>query len=183
MALGYPDPPLRDELVSLRPWRASDLPTVLEASRDPYIPTVTTVPAPCTTIDAERWLERQDVRSRSGVGVSLAVAEAATDEAVGAVVLMHRGERLYGLGYWLVPPARGRGLATRAVGLTAAWALGQPGVAALEALVEPWNQASCRVVERLGFTAEGMLRAELSVAGREADVIRYVRGGQSTRTG
>lgn len=183
VALGYPDPPLGDEVVSLRAWRRADLPVVAEASRDPYIPKVTTVPAPYTKSAAELWLERQDARSRSGVGVSLAVAEAATDEALGSVVLMHRGERLYGVGYWLVRPARGRGLAARAVGLIAAWALRRPEVAALEALVEPWNEASCRVAERAGFRREGLLREEISVAGRKADVIRYVRGGQSAATG
>lgn len=68
--------------------------------------------------------------------------------AVGAVVLMHRGHGLYGLGYWLLRAARGRGLASRAVALVAPWALAQPEVAGLEALVEPWNEASSRVVER-----------------------------------
>jgi [ribosomal protein S5]-alanine N-acetyltransferase len=184
--LDYPDPPLGDDLVRLRAWRRDDLATVIEASRDPYIPKVTTVPAPLTKGAGERWLERQDVRSRSGVGLSLAIAEAATDAAVGAVVVMQRSERLYGVGYWLVRAARGRGLASRAVALAAPWALAQPGVAVLEALVEPWNEASCRVVERAGFTRDRLLPGEISVAGRQADVIRYVleaSGGQSPRTG
>jgi [ribosomal protein S5]-alanine N-acetyltransferase len=181
--IGYPEPPLADDLVSLRPWLASDLDAVLEASRDPYIPKVTSVPTPFTKGAGERWLERQDARSRSGVGVSLAVAESGADEAVGAVVLMHRGGGVYGLGYWLLRPARGRGLASRAVALVVPWALAQPEVVELEALVEPWNAASCRVVERAGFTRDRVLRAEISVAGREADVVRYVLGGQSPRTG
>lgn len=181
--LGYPDPPLGDEVVALRAWRAADLTTVVEASRDPYIPKVTTVPAPLTRDAGVRWLERQDARSRSGIGVSLAIAETSTREAVGAVVLMHRGHGLYGLGYWLLRTARGRGLASRAVLLVAPWALAQPEVAGLEALVEPWNEASCRVVERAGFTRDRLLPGEISVAGRRADVIRYVLGGQSPRTG
>jgi RimJ/RimL family protein N-acetyltransferase len=181
--LSYPDPPLADEAVSLRAWRLSDFPAVVEASRDPYIPKVTTVPAPLTRDAGERWLERQDARSRSGVGVSLAIAEATTDEAVGAVVLMHRGRGLYGLGYWLLRAARGRGLASRAVALVAPWALVQPGVTGIEALVEPWNGASCRVVERAGFVRDRLLPGEISVAGRRADVIRYLLGGQSARTG
>jgi [ribosomal protein S5]-alanine N-acetyltransferase len=181
--LGYPDPPLGDDLVSLRAWRVDDLATVVEASRDPYIPRATTVPAPYTEGAGEQWLERQAIRSRSGEGVSLAIAEAATDEAVGAVVLVHRGQALYGLGYWLVRAARGRGLASRAVALIATWALAQREVAELEALVEPWNEASCRVVERAGFTRERLLTSETSVAGRQADVIRYALGGQSPRTG
>jgi len=180
--LAYPDPPLADDLVSLRPWRRSDIATVVDASRDPYIPKVTTLPAPFTKGAGERWLDRQDARSRSGVGVSLAIAEPSSDEAVGAVVIMHRGGGVHGLGYWLLAKARGRGLASRAVGLVVGWALAEPGVAELEALVEPWNEASIRVAERAGFMRDRLLRAEISVAGREADVVRYVLGGQSPRT-
>jgi [ribosomal protein S5]-alanine N-acetyltransferase len=181
--LGYPDPPLADDLVSLRAWRKTDIEAVVAASRDPYIPKVTSVPTPFTKGAGERWLERQDVRSRSGLGVSLTIADPASDEAVGAVVLMHRGRGVYGLGYWLLPPARGRGRASRAVALVVGWAMGHPDVAELEALVEPWNERSARVVERAGFTRDRLLRGEVSVAGREADVVRYVIGGQSPRTG
>jgi RimJ/RimL family protein N-acetyltransferase len=182
--LAYPDPPLGDEVVRLRPWLIGDVATIVEASRDPYIPKVTTIPAPYTKGAGERWLERQDVRSRSSLGISLAIAEADTDEAVGAVVVMQRSEHLYGLGYWLLRAARRRGLASRAVALVAPWALAQPGVEELEALVEPWNEASCRVVERAGFARDRLLPDEISVAGRKADVIRYVLGGgQSPRTG
>ena len=181
--LAYPDPPLADDVVCVRPWRGTDLATVVEASRDPYIPKVTTVPAPFTKGAGERWLDRQDVRSRSGLGISLAIAEneSGRDEVVGAVVLMHRGHGVYGLGYWLLPAARRRGLASRAVALVVEWTLAHTGVAELEALVEPWNEASIRVAERAGFTRDRLLRAEISVAGREADVVRYVLGGQSAR--
>jgi RimJ/RimL family protein N-acetyltransferase len=180
--LGYPDPPLGDELVSLRPWAETDLEAVIEASRDPYIPKVTSVPAPYTKGAGERWLARQEDRSTSGVGVSLAIAQAATDEAVGMVVLMRRGHGLYGLGYWILRAVRRQGLASRAVALVVQWALTQPDVAQLEALVEPWNEPSRRVVEGAGFSPDRLLRSEISVAGREADVMRYVLGGQSPRT-
>jgi [ribosomal protein S5]-alanine N-acetyltransferase len=181
--LAYPDPPLADDVVSLRPWRRADIETVVEASRDPYIPKVTSLPAPFTRGAGERWLARQDDRSRSGVGVSLAIAETSRGEAVGAVVLMHRGGGVFGVGYWLLAPARGRGLASRAVALAVECALAQPGVEEVEALVEPWNEASIRVAERAGFAHDRLLRAEISVAAREADVVRYVRAGQSPRSG
>jgi [ribosomal protein S5]-alanine N-acetyltransferase len=181
--LGYPDPPLADDVIVLRPWAASDLEAVIEASRDPYIPKVTSVPAPYTKSAGERWLERQDVRSKSGVGVSLAIAEHTGGEAVGAVMLMQRRRGVYGLGYWLLRPARGRGLASRAVALVVPWALSQPEAVELEALVEPWNDPSRRLLERAGFTRDRVLREEVSVAGRQADVVRYVLRGQSARAG
>jgi RimJ/RimL family protein N-acetyltransferase len=59
------------------------------------------------------------------------------------------------VGYALVPAARGAGLATESVGLLARWALAQPGIAAVSARVQPANAASVRVLERLGFAADG----------------------------
>ncbi len=66
-----------------------------------------------------------------------------------------------GVGYWVLERARRRGLASRAVGLLVAWAPAGAAVARIEALVEPANVASRRVVERAGFTREGLLRAYL----------------------
>lgn len=69
------------------------------------------------------------------------------------------------IGYALVPAARGAGLAGEAVGLLADWALAQPGVRALTARVEADNDASVRLLGRLGFVPDG--RAE--------PYLRYVR--------
>jgi [ribosomal protein S5]-alanine N-acetyltransferase len=169
--------------VRLRPWRDDDLPTIVEASRDPYIPRVTTVPAPFTKGAGTRWIERQRGRRESGMGLSLAIADQATDQAVGGLVLVDRRDGLHGLGYWVIARARRRGLATRAVAMAAGWVLEQPGVRTLEALVEPWNTASRRVAEHAGFAADEVRRSETSAAGRRAEVIRYVLGGQSPRVG
>lgn len=74
VALDYPDPPLDDGVVRLRPWSDTDLETVVEASRDPYIPKVTTVPAPFTKGAGTRWIERQRARRTSGTGLSETVS-------------------------------------------------------------------------------------------------------------
>ena len=63
------------------------------------------------------------------------------------------------LGYLLGPEARGRGVATRALALLVAYAFAELGMARIQALVHPDNPASGRVLERLGFRREGLLRA------------------------
>jgi RimJ/RimL family protein N-acetyltransferase len=68
------------------------------------------------------------------------------------------------VGYALVPGARGAGLATESVALLAEWALAQPGVSTVSARVDPDNPASVRVLERLGFVADG----------RSGEHLRYV---------
>ncbi|MFG3144363.1 hypothetical protein [Streptomyces sp. NPDC048243] len=42
---------------TLRPWRLSDLPLVLEASEDDYIPLITTVPSPCSDAAGVAFIE------------------------------------------------------------------------------------------------------------------------------
>lgn len=55
------------------------------------------------------------------------------------------------IGYGLAPSARGRGVATEAVALLCSWAAAQPGVTRLTADVLPGNEASLRLLRRLGF--------------------------------
>jgi RimJ/RimL family protein N-acetyltransferase len=174
LPLPYPDPPLADGVVLLRRWTLGDLDCVERASRDARIPEGTTVPARYDDAEGRAWIERQWSRAESGEGLSLAVADAATGEALGAAVLMLRPQPgAAGIGYWLVEGARGRGLASRAVALLSRWALGAGGLARVEALVEPSNVASQRVVERAGFRREGHLRSYLVLAGRRADALVY----------
>jgi RimJ/RimL family protein N-acetyltransferase len=110
----------------------------------------------------------------NGEGLSLAIADAGSEEALGAVVLLLRPQPASaGIGYWVVERARGRRLASRAVGLLARWALMDAGLARVEALVEPENTASQRVLESVGFQREGHLRAYLVFDARRADALIY----------
>ena len=80
--------------------------------------------------------------------------------------------RVFGIGYWVVPAARGRGLARRAVRLATRWALLQ-GVARVEAWVEPDNEPSHHVLRAAGFQREGVLRSFLAFEARRADAVVY----------
>lgn len=173
-ALSYPDPALTDGMVVLRRWAESDLGCVEEASRDPDIPTGTTVPARFMVDEGLAWIERQWGRADNGEGLSLAIADAGSGEALGAVVLLFRRQPLtVEIGYWLVERARGRGLGSRAVALLARWALTDARLARVEALVEPDNVASQRVLEKAGFRREGHLRSYLVFDRRRADALIY----------
>jgi RimJ/RimL family protein N-acetyltransferase len=167
---------LADGVVRLRPWRDGDLGCVERAARDPRIPEGTSVPVEYTPEAGLAFIHRQHDRLTEGQGVSLAVADHGTDEALGLVILQPRPQQgVAGLGYWIVPEARRRGLAARAVGLMTGWGLGASGFARVEAWVEPDNTASQRVLESNGFEREGLLRAFLVLGTRRADVLVYSR--------
>jgi ribosomal-protein-alanine N-acetyltransferase len=174
VSLSYPDPPLTDGVVLLRRWAATDLACVEEGSRDPRIPQGTTVPASFTEAEGLAWIERQWGRADNGEGLSLAIADAGSGAALGAVVLLFRRQPdTVEIGYWLIERARGRGLAWCAVALLAPWALTDAGLARVEALVEPDNTASQRVLEGVGFRREGRLRSYLVFDERRADAFIY----------
>lgn len=141
------------------------------------------------------WIEAQLERQADGAGLSLAIADASSGEALGCISLNARARpgvapiggppdgRLAfevqagtaGVGYWVLARARRRGLATAAVRMLTRWAMADAGLRRIEALVEPGNRASLRVLERSSFRREGLLRDHLDVGdgGRRADAYIY----------
>ena len=179
--LSYPDPELSDGVVMLRPWSEGDLDCVREAATDARIPAGTTVPAVFTPEQGRAFISRQAQRIESGEGVSLAIADALTGVAFGLTWLAVRPQPdVMGLGYWVVPSARGRGFGTRAVRLAVGWALCDLGMARVEAWVEPGNVASQRLLIAAGFTREGVLRSFLSFNDGRTDALVFSRTTQDT---
>ncbi|KOT98446.1 acetyltransferase [Streptomyces sp. NRRL F-4711] len=102
-----------------------------------------------------------------------------TDEASGTT-LGHIGVgeisarmKVARIGYWVLPEARGRGVATRALLLASRWAYAELGLHRLELGHALGHDASCRVAERAGYRAEGTLRGAMFEAGRH-DAFRDV---------
>ena len=161
----------------LRPFTFEDIAVVREASSDPQIPLITTVPATFTEDEGRRFIERQWSRAEQGTGYSFAIADAGTDHALGQAGLWLKdiGEGRASVGYWVVGSARGRGTAAFAVQAVARWALHELQVPRLELYVEPWNIASMRTAERAGFQREGLLRSWQEVGGKRKDMYMYAR--------
>ncbi len=77
------------------------------------------------------------------------------------------------VGYWLLPSARGRGLATRAVRLLSDWAVHGLGITRLQLLTEPANEQSQRVAEPSGFKRVGVLAGHGQIDGRSVDQVLF----------
>ena len=76
------------------------------------------------------------------------------------------------VGYWLFAEARGRGLATLAVRAVAREVFAS-GLRRIEANVRIGNDASERVLERAGFTREGIRRGLLRHEGEQVDATAF----------
>lgn len=82
-----------------------------------------------------------------------------------------RTHRRAEIGFALHPEQWGRGYAGEAVGALVAHAFDERGLHRLEADVDPRNEASLRVCERLGFVREGLLRERYHVNGEIQDSV------------
>ncbi|WP_073946134.1 GNAT family N-acetyltransferase [Streptomyces kebangsaanensis] len=158
----------------LRPWDPesdADVAACLRGVTDPEFLRWNTPPVPVTdTAGARDFLRARAARAREGSAASFLIADA---ESGGGTALGHIGvndvHRLLGVarvGYWVLPEARGRRVATRALGLAADWAFREVGLHRLELAHVAGHEASCRVAEHRGFRHEGLLRGALFEAGR-----------------
>jgi ribosomal-protein-alanine N-acetyltransferase len=79
------------------------------------------------------------------------------------------------LGYYGLVGATGRGIMTAAVGLVVAEAFGALGLHRVEANIQPGNERSRALVQRLGFRLEGFSPRYLRIAGEWRDHERWAR--------
>lgn len=87
---------------------------------------------------------------------------------------LRNAPQIYQGGYWLLPAFWGKGLATRALGMVADYLMLSCDAKRVQALVEPNNVASMRVLEKCGFRNEGLLRSYFPTkTGKLLDVQMY----------
>jgi RimJ/RimL family protein N-acetyltransferase len=173
----HPDPPLADDVVLLRAWRASDVPEKLMAYADPTIqrfmwPETTEY----TAADTRSFFRYQEGARLCGEELSFAFARPSDPDDVlggGSVYGIDPEQGRAAVGYWVAASARRRGVATHATRLMASWAFDGLGVARLELTCGPDNEASQRVAMRCGFVREGVLRSHIPFKGRRRDTVMF----------
>lgn len=154
---GHPQPVLYVDELILRPWSSGDVSAIVAAYADPAIQRWHT--RSMTRTEAEEWVVAANSSWTAETAASWAVT--ASDQVVGRMSLrrVDLEEGLAEIGYWVVPAARGRGIAPRALVAVSDWAI-QLGLHRLELEHSTINQASCRVAEKAGYTLESTKRSQ-----------------------
>jgi RimJ/RimL family protein N-acetyltransferase len=166
LRLSIPPEGIRAGDLVLRLPALDDVDAILPAFTDPELRDAGNLPA----FDRDGLVASlRDLPSLVGSGrlMPLAAVDAGTGEVIGGGMLHHldRERKIVEIGYWVLPQARGRGIATTIARMLAEHAFSL-GVARVAAYVNVGNSASERVVERAGFTREGVVRSMPKPDGR-----------------
>ena len=155
-----PDPPLSRGRILVRPPRKGDVPSITAACQDPDIARFTRIPSPYTEDDAAAFIELSRTGWTEGTATNFIGIDLHNGMLLGScgLVIDHR-ENAAELGYWVVPEARGAGVATTMAWLVADFGLEQLGLQRLNLITSANNEGSRRVATRLGFELEGTMRS------------------------
>jgi RimJ/RimL family protein N-acetyltransferase len=148
----------------LRVWTAEDLDPVLRGMNDPAVRRWNaSLREPLDEAGARAYLRSRAEGRDRGDQAHFCVEDAGTGQALGGVGLHRIDPRREtgGIGYWVLPAARGRGVATRAVELCTRWAFEEAGLHRIQLDHVVQNGASCRVALRSGYLPEGVARGAL----------------------
>jgi [ribosomal protein S5]-alanine N-acetyltransferase len=162
--------------VILARWELNDAPALIDGLADEEIQRWTPLPEPRSVPEARAWVARRAELSATNQHEHFAIRSEASGELVGGLNIFFHERRRAELGYFILAPARRRGLASRAVRLATVWAH-QNGVQRLEAMIDTENVASFSVVESAGFRREGLLRDYRALRGTPRDMYMYARLG------
>lgn len=123
---------------------------------------------------AASWIGGHQALAESGEFFIWAIERKAGVELMGSFALGVKSEHRRGhIGYWLGVPYWNHGYMTEAASPALAFAFQQLALHRVQALVFPRNVASGRVLEKLGFRAEGVLRGYVLKGETFEDTIMY----------
>jgi RimJ/RimL family protein N-acetyltransferase len=134
--------------------------------------TTLVIPHPYTDADAEEFIALTARWWEQGQAASWVITVAG-GALVGCIGLTFTAEhRRAELGYWIAPAEWGRGYATEAARAVVDWAFAN-GWERITAGHFVGNEASGRVLEKIGLEREGLLRGHFVRFGERRDLVAY----------
>lgn len=165
--------PVQDDTTRLRPLSMADAPSYAEGTTDPLVRANAHLPEPEYTPESVAAMAEGVVREglQRGDLAVLTIADAATDEFAGSLVLFDVSQAAAEVGFWLHPSARGSGRVASALQLAARFATAS-GLGALTARTVPANTAAQRVLTRAAFV-ETSRELGTAPSGQQVEMVHY----------
>ncbi|CZF82170.1 GNAT family N-acetyltransferase [Grimontia marina] len=126
-------------------------------------------------IDAEAWINRSRQGWLTGTSFELAAFEIETGELVGCVYVssIDSVANMANLGYWIATKFQSRGYALEAAEVAATLAFGHLLLTRLELVMDPANETSIRIAEKLRATFECRARNRYMYDGEAREGLVY----------
>jgi RimJ/RimL family protein N-acetyltransferase len=159
--------------ISLRPWRDSDIPSLLKYANNPNIANnlMDRFPHPFLAANAQWFLNWANTFSPPQI-----LAIDLNGEAIGSIGL-HPLEDVFRLncelGYWVAEPFWGKGIATQAIGLMVAYAKANFAFTRLFARPYGSNIGSQKALLKAGFVLEARFEKTLIKNGKLEDELVF----------
>jgi orotate phosphoribosyltransferase len=152
----------------LRPFRLDDAAAVFEYASDPAFLQYLPIPMPYTRAHAEQFVAAQAALDRD-IHPSWAI-EIGGKPKGGVNIRFSADHRLAEIGYGVAPALWNQGIATEAARLVVSAAFAAyPRLTRIQATADSRNHGSVRVMEKVGFRREGLLRRQRVCRGELTD--------------
>jgi RimJ/RimL family protein N-acetyltransferase len=168
-------PVLESIRLLLRPFSLTDAPVVQKLAGDEAIAATTlNIPHPYEDGMAEEWIGSHQERFEKGEAVTFAVTLRDENTLIGAIGLeINQQHERAELGYWIGKPNWNEGFCTEAAKAVVRFGFNEYKMLRIYASHFSSNQASGRVMEKIGMQHEGKLRRHIKKWGRFEDLDIY----------
>ncbi len=171
----YPQPTIESARLVLRPMVESDAPDLARlAGAKEVARTTLRIPHPYEEPAARDYITRVRGMWENDSAMVFAIVERMSNRFTGAVGLVLTPEhRRAEMGYWIGVPYWGNGYASEAAARVLRFAFEDLNLERVTACAFASNPASCRVLEKVGMTREGLLRRHLLKWGEFQDDVLF----------
>lgn len=168
-------PTLHTPRLRLRPFTVADTEAIYALQSNPRVLRYWDAPPWKERARAERFIAACEQLAQDDAGIRLAIERAEDGAFIGWCCLMkwNPEHRSASLGYCLDEPAWGQGIGTEAARALLQWAFDTLDLNRVQAETDTRNIGSARVLQKLGFVREGMLREDCVVDGEVSDTWVY----------
>jgi [ribosomal protein S5]-alanine N-acetyltransferase len=167
--------PLSTERLVLRPLRQDDAGTLLTIYSDPAVMRYWGSPAWSKIEQAIAMIDRESKALDAGEYLRLGIERRADGVLIGACTLFsfHEDSRRAEIGYILESQSWGCGFMSESLAGLINYGFTELNLNRIEADIDPRNQRSETILQRLGFVKEGLLRQRWIVAGEVSNTALY----------
>jgi len=167
--------PLQTERLLLRPLVPEDAQALFGIFSDPLVVRWGSSPAWTEMSQADEFVQRAADAQAAGTSLRLALVRREDDRLIGQCTLYAVSDqnRRAEMGYTMASDSWGRGYMNEALHALIDYGFETLDMIRIEADIDPRNTASARLIERMGFVREGLLRERWHVGSDVQDSALY----------